>query len=605
MAGIEPMRTTTILLYAVVCLLSLSIIGAALMTQYVWGEPFYDFIDALVIRGSQLSAGEAAKVNRITRATVRYHGFAFNFGAPLIETIDARVIARHSIQSYRREANTLILYFENGIEFYFDVLPDKRDELLIRIRDSDGQLQANGSTHLSFEYRCPATICAVEQRIVSVRDGDETHYLYLSPGGALDHSRLRVSLRNPVRTLQFSATYTPQLLGELEQQAVGLLAQASLPLEELRAQFIRHAYEDWGEYAYLPADGQWIDREGDARFDEQIMLANLSEALVQDDYTRVFNAMRRAYQQHREQVTIRALPYVGDSFFLVPQFSLMEQQREEKLTALLDSDGIFDDPRLLRYLYFRAPQSTSDAFAMRIDESDYFNLNTDQLLNMLEYLLFDPARNRDLIREIMTSRIVPRIFVINTGLFMKIEEGTIDFSTTLRTAALFQTFARAVNDEQLLRVADALQYSVLQMADDRSYLPQFASLENDRIAVVRGSINPAEVYQYLSDSAHYDTQIALDHERRLWLMSAAAVEVEQVTAEQIRLRITAPQEQGFYIVIGNSDRPRTVMIGGTDYGSDTAFQSRIEGWYWFSDHRFLIIKFHRSSDNNQIVIRYR
>lgn len=598
------MRTTTVLFYAVVCLFSLLVIGAALITQYVWGEPFYDSVGALVIRGSKLNAGEISEENRITRATVRYRGFVFDFDAPLIETADSKIVTRYSIQSYQQEAEALTLYFEDGIEFHFDVPSDERDDLLIRIRDPAEQLQASGATHLSFGYRCPATACTVEQRIVSVRDGDETHYLYLPPEAVLDRSHLRVSLRNPVSTLYFSSTYTPQLLEELEQQAVRLSEQAPLPIEELRKQFIRRAYENWQEHAYLTAAGQWVDREGNARFDEQIMLANLSEGLVQDDYTRIFNTMRRAYQQHKEQVTIRALPYVGDSFFLVPQFSAAEQRQEERVGALIDSDDILDDPHLLRYLYFRAPRSTSDAFALHIAESDYFDLNTYQLFNMLEYLLFDPVQNNDTITEIIINRIIPRVFVSKAGMFMKIEEDTIDLYATLRTAALFRKFARVVNDQRLLRIAIALQYSVLQMSDENSYLPRFASLINNQITTVNGYFDPAEIYHYLSDNAHYNTQLALDYERRLWLMSATAVEVERVTKKQIQLDITSPPEQGIYIVIGNSDRPQNVQIGGMDYSSDTAFQSRIEGWYWFSDHRFLVVKFHRGSNNNKILIQY-
>lgn len=593
----------TLSLYIIISLLSFAIIGGALLTQYVWGEPFYDFIGRVSIRGSQIdTAGE--REGRIRRAAVHYRGFIFNFSTPLMQITASRISARHRIQSYRKEAHRLVLYFDGEIELHFHLPPDEKDELLIQIRDPQQTLRSSGADYISIDYRCPTDVCVAERRIVQVVERGDAHYLYLPPDATLDRSQIRISLRNPVRTLQFSTTYTPQLLEELEGRAVRLLESVAGNVIELRQQFIRQAYENWQEHSYITAEGQWIDREGNASFDEQIMLANLSEALAQDNYTRTFNAMRRAYRQNREQATIRSLPYIGDSFFLVPQFAATERIREEHIGELLDSEAIFEDLQTLQYLHFRAPQQTSAAFSTRIAESDYFNLTTYQLLNMLEYLLFDVERNSVILEEIIVKRIVPRIFINDNRFFLKNKDNNIDFYFTLRTASLLRKFASFAAYSSLLSIADALQYSVLYTADENSYTPRYATVKNDQIATVHGYINPADVYRYLADSAHYDTHIALDREQRLWMIGATAVEVGGVTKQQIRLKVDAPREQAFYVVVGNSDRPRRVEIGGTEYGGGVGFQTRLQGWHWFGDARILVIKFHRRDSNRDIVIQY-
>lgn len=593
----------TPLLYIVVCVISVSLIAGAILTQYVWGEPFYDFLGPVTVRGSQINATDG-NVHTITRASVSYRGFVFDFDKPLVQITDARVSSRHSIQSYRKESDTLMLYFDGDIELHFHLPPGVEDELLIRVRDPQNILRAGGGDYLAFDYRCPQDKCAMERRIIGITEKGVTNYLYLPPDATLDRSRIRISLHNPVRTLQFSTTYIPQLLEELYAVATQLLVQSAIDPTDLMQQFIRRAYDSWQQHSYIVAQGQWVDREGGAQFDEAIMLANLSEALKQNEYTRTFNAMRRAYQQNREKTTIQSLLYVGDGFFAAPNFSANERRREDAVATLIGSDSLFNDADMLRYLYFRAPRETSQAFAAHVARSDYFNLTTHQLLNMLEYLMFDLPSNRAIIEEIIFKRIVPHLFITRNGIFIKSTEDNVDFIITLRAAFVLRRFALFADRAQLLRIASALRHSTLSLADESAYIPQYASLKNNRIASVHGYIDSATVYRYISDDAHYSRHTALDVEERLWMMSPVATEVVRVTSRRIQMRVMAPSEHSFYLVIGNSDRPRQVQIGDTPYSSQSAFETRIRGWYWFDDHRLLVIKFHRGDTSDSVVIDY-
>jgi len=602
------MRKSLLLLYIAIALVSCAIITFALLTQYVWGEPFYDSVGALTIRGSGLNAINT-NLRTITRAEVEYQGFIFTFDNPLVRMRDGRTIARYAIHSYRKEERALVLSFAEDIEIYFQFPQASKSELLVSIQDSRARSATADDDYLLLGYECPQEECPHTERIISVHRKEDPHYLYLPPQAELNDEHIFISLQSPIRTLQFSETYIPELLDMLHTNATRLLEEAAIPFPELQAQFIAHAYQNWQADSYLVGDGQWRGREGDAFFKESIMIASLAHAISEEEYTRTFNAMRRAYQQNKEATSILSLPYMGDSFTRIPLFSEQEKSLAARLQQLGNSSAILSDMHLLQYLYYRTSTETRQRFTTYITRSDYFTLNLYQLLNLVTYLLFEPEVHRDLIVEIVMNHIVPRIFVSRNGIFVTGIEEHIDFFATVRTAALLRYFSHVFEDDTFITLSDALQYSAINLADPHSYIPQYAILQDDRIASVRGYIDPADIYSYIAESSPadhlpYSAFRAILADDDMWLLSAVDVDVVSASENSIELQVVPPFAHNFYLVLGNSPRPRSVRIGGSEYALDPDFETRIRGWYWFSDYRIMIINFHRSDTSNTIVIRY-
>ena len=584
--------------------LATAVVTGALLIQYVWGEPFYDAWGAVSVRGSELNATNR-EVKTITRAMVEYRGFVFNFAVPLKQVRGAQTVEEYAIQSYRKEERRLIVHFEKEVELHFYVPEEAADELLLRVHDGGGHLRTQGADYLVIAHRCAAHMCAVGDDIVRISERDENAYLYLPPESEFTRRYIRMSMGSPIQTLRFSAFDIAELLEEVYGSALQLLEEAPISSAELQERFVTNAYQNWQGRSFVIDAGQWRDRAGEVHFRERIMLANLAEGIVRGEYTRTFNAMRRAYQQNRDAASIHALPYIGDSVFRVPAFVAREEERAGRLEEVVNSDAIFDDVQLLHYLYFRASREVKQQVDEYIANSDHFDLSIHQLLNLLHYLFFELERNRERVEHIMMNRIVPHMLVSRNGIFVKDSKERIDFMNNIRVAALLKQFSEAFAHVEFGVLGDALRYSTISLADSDSYIPLYALLENEYIINVRGYIDPADVYGYFSNAHVGDGHYVFDHDKADWLLSAAEVGSIEYTQNSVILQVNSAAVHNFYLLVGESDRPQYVQIGDAQYYDlDSEFETRLQGWYWFSDYRMLIINMHQSSSSERIVIQY-
>ena len=592
--------------FVLIALLSCGVIYLLLNIQYIWGEPFFDTYGEIDIWGRTLHR-EGSEGGQIVRAVFNYNGLSFNLRRPVrFRLIDG---SEHTVDviSYDKRDNDLIVRFQNNQALLFHVLPEQPENLVVslQLNDTFGSKIQDAILYFS----CARfSECVKNGYELSITRGERDFTVLLPPDGNIQEHNNQIRIP-ATKTQSIHVLTTEQRINPADIIAAfpSAIISDTTAHEALKQSFIDRVYMDIQQTSYLPASGQWINRNGDALFDEHILIMNLCESLARDQYLRTYNTMRRSAVLHKEQTTLRSIPYLGDSLYFLARL----RDNDDILASILertdDYTTVLNNQEILEYAAIRAGYQQYTHTIERMLNIDYLRLSLTQLIALLTFAIEVRDERLAYLSNAIYSRIIPPLVTIYDNLYLASDPHSVDLLLNLQASRILEGFAQWQNIVELLPLARALELSVLSLADDSGYVPATLNIRNQNIISFNGHISPATLYPLLFPDRYYPRLFRLvshESEHQKWLLTHQKPSDYELAARRVRIQVPSSGGGIFHILIGNLTKPRSVSIDGRQYANNADFENFLQGRYWSADSETLIIRYQDNDNEREIVVEY-
>ena len=589
-----------------------------LFLQFSDGQRFYESTDGLTLEG-RMTATVERESSTISFVRVSYRGVAFEFSdeASLRLTDgnnDSKVLAP---LSYSSTDTGFRIRFEDNATLSFDVSSSDGGELRVRPELPDPLPPAG---FISFPVSTDGDAAlqrATLPGIYPVRFESRTYHLAPPPQSELDTESdlLRIPAEADTKTVRY-------LQADTEEQDVFTTwfsdDQLWIPAGEYEATvtaFIDDAYVGWSNTRLNDGSGTWDMRSGSPTFSELILTATLAEAWQRDEYTPVFTDMRRAADQHPDQVSLLSAPFLGNLDDIREQYLAADERRTARLLELARERDpeLFRTPELAKFAIDRGSEELHQAVFAAAEDIDYLETNMAQAIGMLRnyYLAdFPTEESRDSFgrfASIIETRLLPNLYRAGEeGFFLRSGPGRVEVFQSVVAGRILQAAGTERQDRRLVSVGRRLVSSSLALADDDGFLPAVLYVGADGLEGVEGAIGPERVYSLLSSNPAYPAQISLAEEvgPGTWILAATDFTEIDIAPERYRFVVEYPRNRTHYIIMQGFPPFSGMELFGQQWRTDPSFESYIKGRHYERDSETLMIKYTDNSVRGEIILEY-
>ncbi|NBB89711.1 MAG: hypothetical protein GVY23_00725 [Spirochaetes bacterium] len=589
-----------------------------LFLQFSDGQRFYESTDGLTLEGRMTPTVERES-SSISSVRVSYRGVAFEFN----EEASLRVTHEDNDEimlhpwSYSTTDSGFRIRFENDATLSFDLSRSDGEELRVRPELPEALLPAS-----SISLPVTTTGGATLQRttlpgIFPVRFESNTYHLAPPPRSELDTER------NVLRIPTDSGTQTVSYLQASTQQQDVFTTWFSddrqrIPADEYEntvTSFIDDAYIGWSNTRLNDGSGTWDMRSGSPAFSELILTATLAEAWQRDEYTPVFTDMRRAADQHLDQVSLLSAPFLGNLDEIREQYLEADERQTTRLLELArNSDPeLFRSPGLAKFAIDRGSEELYRAVLAATEDIDFVETNMAQAIGMLRnyYLAdFPTEESREAFSRfapIIETRLLPNLYrAEDEGFFLRSGPGRVEVFQSIVAGRILQAAGAEQEDSRLQSAGRRLVSSSLALADDTGFLPAVLYVGADGLEGVEGAIGPERVYSLLSNNPAYPARISLAEEvgPGTWIQAVAEFTEIGIASDRYRFVIDYPRNRTHYIIMQGVPPFSEMELFGQQWRTDPAFESYIKGRHYDRDSQTLMIKYTDNSVRGEIILEY-
>ena len=589
-----------------------------LFLQFSDGQRFYESTDGLTLEG-RMTATVERESSTISFVRVSYRGMAFEFDDESSLRLtdgnnESRILAP---RSYVGTDTGFRIRFDENATLSFDLASSDGQEL--RVRPELGEALSPASS-----ISLPVTTIggAALQRttlpgIYPVRFESRTYHLAPPPQSELDTERglLRIPADSDTRTVRY-------LQADAEQQNVFATwfsdDELWIPAGEYETTvgaFIDDAYIGWSNTRLNDGSGTWDMRSGSPTFSELILTATLAEAWQRDEYTPVFTDMRRAADQHPDQVSLLSAPFLGNLDDIREQYLEADERRAERLLELARNRDpeLFRTPDLAKFAMDRGSEELYRAVLAAVENIDVLETNMAQAIGMLRnyYLAdFPTEESRDAFSRfasIIETRLLPNLYrAEDEGFFLRSGPGRVEVFQSVVAGRILQAAGTERQDRRLVSVGRQLVSSSLALADEDGFLPAVLYVGAEGLEGVEGAIGPERVYGLLSNNPAYPAQISLAEEvgPGTWIWAVADFTEIDIASDQHRFVVEYPRNRTHYIIMQGFPPFSGMVLFGQQWRTDPSFESYIKGRHYERGSQTLMIKYTDNSVRGEIILEY-
>ena len=589
-----------------------------LFLQFSDGQRFYESTDGLTIEGRMTPTVERES-STISSVRVSYRGVAFEFN----EEASLRLTQEDNDEiilyprSYSTTASGFRVRFENDATLSFDLSRSDGEELRVRPEFPEALLPAN-----FISLPVTTTGGATLQRttlpgIFPVRFESRTYHLAPPPRSQLDTERnvLRIPTDSGTQTVSY-------LQASTEQQDVFTTwfsdDRQRIPADEYETtvtSFIDDAYIGWSNTRLNDGSGTWDMRSGSPTFSELILTATLAEAWQRDEYTPVFTDMRRAADQHLDQVSLLSAPFLGNLDEIREQYLEADERQTTRLLELARNRDpeLFRTPDLAKFAIDRGSEELYRAVLAVTEDIDFVETNMAQAIGMLRnyYLAdFPTEESREAFSRfasIIETRLLPNLYrAEDEGFFLRSGPGRVEVFQSIVAGRILQAAGAEREDSRLVSAGRRLVSSSLALADDTGFLPAVLYVGADGLEGVEGAIGPERVYSLLSNNPAYPARISLAEEvgPGTWIQAVAEFTEIGIASDRYRFVVDYPRNRTHYIIMQGVPPFSEMELFGQQWRTDPAFESYIKGRHYDRDTETLMIKYTDNSVRGEIILEY-
>lgn len=355
---------------------------------------------------------------------------------------------------------------------------------------------------------------------------------------------------------------------------------------QARAAYLEKARSGWTTGRFKPGQGVWSLKGGRDQYSEEIVTALLSSSLNSPEYSRILYNVTRASRRYPEGRDLLSAPLLGGILKGYREALGREEPllKELRVYAEIGNPDLFLNKNL-GPLYLKYPDEAWSRHiqALAADVADFTLEQQLGLFSFYQYLRQNLAASGDLfpsLRDFPSRYLLPRIKVLDEGLFVADLQDRLDMKATVRTAALLLTEGAYREDELYSSLCYELMGSLFRLSDSRGYLPRFLLAGDDGL-VSDGILPPEGVYPLLPDLEYYPSwhyfQTAGGRSLRVFT-AAEALDFEE-TPDGYLFSGRFPSGSTHYLLFEGVPRLAFVQLFGVSWNPFSRFESYPSGWF--------------------------
>ncbi|MBN2051749.1 MAG: hypothetical protein JW760_14960 [Spirochaetales bacterium] len=599
--------------YILIPLIYIAIIGVLLHFQYSTDESFTRIIGNLTVTGEKTQTAITGK-RGLSDLQIETFGFAFSFddaNPVLIETRDGLVHKAYALD-FTPYSDGIDIDLGKGTSIRF-FLEDQG----LRILPAASMIDSITRIHLpvtplpgiSLKRGSGLPVLAVTDDLL-----ENTFFASLQEGiNYQDEGYFTLeSGRNGFSELTFRSAPP----GIEDPFTFWFAGKANFPTEEeytaAVGSYLSEAAKGWETARFSRSRGTWQDGQGSEVFSEDIAVILLSEAAGTNRLSRVQEDMTIASADHKDALTRRSSPFLGDIINRVDLF-LRKDNRSLRYQTLLNSarEGnadIFLQKDLGNIIESSANKDLKEEARKILREQDHEDLSVAAALGMIDFILrFENEDTEKLLENIINNRIIPALVVLDSGVYLSTgDKDLLDIESSVYAGYLLRTAGEEVKSETFLSLGRSLITAALSLAEQNGFLPE--SLTHDGLSVRRetGVLPPEKIYLYLKENPYYPRERSLADYFGNGSWSFSSAETVAVTPGQnmYSISFTYPRGETHYIALHGIPPFSRMRLLGIDWKGDPIFQYYYSGWYYDPDTSTLFIKLRHRTERETIEIYY-
>jgi hypothetical protein len=378
--------------------------------------------------------------------------------------------------------------------------------------------------------------------------------------------------------------------------------------------YISVAFQGWASTRFNGGSGTWDMRTGSPRFSEEILTAYLAEAWRRDQYTTAFNQMRRAADQHPNDVGFLSATFLGNLREVTDRFVAQDQQRALSLAGRVSTGDVtvFREEDLIPFAALRGNEALYRNVINLIRTVDYREVDIKTAVGMVTSLVDvnHPApASREAVQRfqpIIEERIIPSIRQFDDLFFLESAQGEIDVWYSIRAGILLERYGRDQGNILYVTIGRNLVLSGLQLADNRGFLPQLIFFGDQGMERQEGSFGPEAIYRPLAANPAYPRMISLYDELGAgsFVWTIANFTRIDVRPQQYSFRLRYPPNRTHYIIMHGIPPFQSMILFGLQWRNDPTFELYIKGRHYEPRTETLMIKYTDNSTEGDITLFY-
>lgn len=611
------MHTRKIRRYVITPVFYVALIFGLLYLQYSGTLTVRRSIGDLRFVGT-LVAGEDETSHDISAATVEFAGILFHFSEDRPLTIEGDHTITLIPERYDIQEKELTITFSDGSAIRFEVALDSPADLHV-VPVGTEAWPRDAQLLIPWE---PAPETTLNPRNASTPDifdvayGDRSLFLSVPPQSVVEPSEgyMTISLSAGSRLIRYAERVDTETdviqtaFGDGQRQIGDSFYAGSID------RYIDVAFQGWGSTRYNGGSGTWSMRDGSPRFSEEILTAYLAEAWRRNQYTTAFNQMRRAADQHSDQIGFLSTVFLGNLREVTNRFIAADQQRSVALTSRISAGdpSVFREPDLVPFAALRGSESLYEDVMEFARTVDFREVDIKAAIGMFGAAVsgdHPSDESRAAFRRfeaIAEERILPAIRQFDDVFFVQSTPGEIDVLYSIRAGVHLERYGRRTGEILYVTVGRNLVLSGLQLADNRGFLPHRLFFGEEELDRQEGSFGPEDLYTDLTDNPAYPRMIPLydelGHGSFIW--TVADFTGIDIGSDQYSFSLEYPRNRTHYILMQGIPQFESMILFNLQWRNDPSFELYIKGRHYEAQSETLMIKYTDDSVAGDIILFY-
>lgn len=361
-----------------------------------------------------------------------------------------------------------------------------------------------------------------------------------------------------------------------------------------------------------PASGTWSTKTGLQDFNEDALIAAVSESIGKSDYTSVKKNLNLAADRHSDDLSILSSPLFGN---IVNEGWAYNRNLERKLERFEERSSvsdysIFADDQLSTLILSEASEILTVNLLKMTEKLSEAEISIAEASGALRfyYEINDgyPELGSKFISlmSVIEREILPSIKVLEESLFLVDQENRADVMLSLRTGLMMMKTEEKDSSSNINALGRELVNSALKLSDTLGFLPGIATEGEDGSLLTEDSIAPEQIYPLFTDSPYYPVEefFFTGTDVKISVLNQAETFDIEKTDFGYRMTFDFPAGQIHTFAVRNIKPFYQMNLLGYKWNADHRFLQYFSGWWYDRDSQTLYVKIRHRTRTEEILI---
>ena len=549
--------------------------------------------------------------------------FCFSNSTPLKIESSNGTVSRLFITGYQKNSNSIDLFFTDNFKINISTQKGRETGFIIKPESSSftGAGGANGGIKkisISFDVDKRGTLFRSSNFPIFGYKTDGSIYFLTAVGNdsTIDIKQKEISLL-PYRN-NFAITISESEKG-LEDPNTFWLAKNNTDIlqksndEDIAEQlFIDNAFKGWRIDRFNREDGKWFNKNKQPVYSKEVVSA-LGSELVRRRAVAVNQWIFRLADSRNSDAKYLETALINGNLF--PAYSHRQEQDIaiiQEITAKIRRNDIsvflIDD--LVKIIVNSGPYSLiQELFVM----AEKFNIESPDIKTVigvasayLDFVFINMEKETSLKKfNTIIDTMLNRLIINEKGLFIIMTGDRSESFYTAKVATLFKKAADITERPILERIANMLAHSIILLADEAGFLPEYIYIDKKNIKRYEGKIEPEYLYPALPSAKYMPSIMTLINyfSPGTWIATCAeSVNIVKTEDNKFNIETTFPVNETEYIIVQGIPQVSRMILYGVNWSSTPDFERYYTGWTYNSETQALFIKLQHRQEKEIIEI---